>query len=40
MPIYNTDQYGNLMVKLRTSTITLNEEQLEYVKKIKDLENV
>lgn len=38
-PIYNTDNYGNLMVKLRTSNIELNEKQLEHVKHIKDLEN-
>jgi len=38
-PIYNTNQYGNLMVKLRTSNITLNEKQLEHIKKIKELDN-
>lgn len=40
MPIYNTNQYGNLMVKLRASNVTLSEKQLEYVKKIKELQNV
>lgn len=39
-PIYNTDNYGNLMVKLRSSNVILNAEQLEHVQKIKDLENV
>jgi len=39
MPIYNTDQYGNLMVKLRSSNVNLSEEQLEYIKKVKELEN-
>lgn len=38
-PIYNTDQYGNLMVKLRASNIELNEEQLEHIQQIKNLEN-
>jgi len=38
-PIYNTNKYGNLMVKLRASNVTLNEKQLEYVQKIKELEN-
>lgn len=37
MPIYNTDQYGSLMIKLRTLPPNLNEEQLELVKKIKEL---
>lgn len=37
MPIYNTDGYGNLMVKLRTLPIKLNDAQLELLKKIKDL---
>jgi DnaJ-class molecular chaperone len=36
-PIYNTNKYGNLMIKLRTSSVTLSEKQLEHVKKIKDL---
>lgn len=39
-PIYNTDQYGNLMVKLRASHTELNEKQLEHVQQIKDLSNV
>ncbi len=38
-PIYNTNQYGNLMIKLRTSNIELTEEQLEHVKQIKKLSN-
>jgi len=38
-PIYNTDQYGNLMIKLRASKISLTEEQLEHIKKIKELNN-
>jgi DnaJ-class molecular chaperone len=37
MPIYNTDGYGNLMVKLRTLPIKLDDAQLELLKKIKDL---
>lgn len=37
MPIYNTDQYGNMMIKLRNSGIELTADQLELVKKIKDL---
>jgi curved DNA-binding protein len=38
-PIYNTDQYGNMMVKLRSSNFDLNKEQLKHVQKIKDLKN-
>jgi len=38
-PIYNTEDYGNLMVKLRSSNIELSKEQLEHVQHIKDLEN-
>ena len=38
-PIYNTNQYGNLMIKLRSSKITLTDEQLEHIKKIKELNN-
>jgi len=38
-PIYNTNKYGNMMVKLRASNVTLNEKQLEHVQKIKELEN-
>tara|TARA_B110000503_G_scaffold36083_1_gene59025 strand:- start:2050 stop:2862 length:813 start_codon:yes stop_codon:yes gene_type:complete len=38
-PIYNTDNYGNLMVKLRSSNVELSKEQLEHVQHIKDLEN-
>ena len=36
MPIYNTDGYGNLMVKLRTLPIILNDTQIELLKKIKN----
>lgn len=39
MPIYNTDQYGNMMVKLRSSSVELNNDQLDLIKKIKDLQN-
>lgn len=39
MPIYNTNNYGNLMVKLRNQPIELNEKQIEYIKKIKELDN-
>ena len=38
-PIYNTNNYGNLMVKLRSSNVELSKEQLEHVQHIKDLEN-
>ena len=37
MPIYNSNEYGNLMVKLRTLPVELNAEQVEYIKKIKEL---
>lgn len=37
MPIYNENKYGNMMIKLRSSGIELTPEQLELVKKIKDL---
>ena len=40
MPIYNNETYGNMMVKLRTASVQLNEDQLDLVKKIKDLQNV
>jgi curved DNA-binding protein len=38
-PIYNTDNYGNLMVKLRSSNIKLSKRQMEHIQHIKDLEN-
>jgi curved DNA-binding protein len=38
-PIYNTDNYGNLMVKLRSSNIELSKGQMEHIQHIKDLEN-
>lgn len=37
MPIYNTDEYGSLMIKLRALPPKLNDEQIELVKKIKEL---
>ena len=40
MPIYNNETYGNMMVKLRTTSVQLTEDQLDLVKKIKDLQNV
>lgn len=40
MPIYNTEEYGNLMVKLRSLSVDLNEDQLDLIKKIKELNNV
>lgn len=40
MPIYNTNRYGNLMVKLTAKPVKLNEEQIELVKKIKEISNV
>lgn len=36
MPIYNTEGYGNLMVKLRTNAINLTEEQIDFLKNIKE----
>lgn len=36
MPIYNTEKYGNLMVKLRTLPINLSDTEIELLKKIKD----
>jgi curved DNA-binding protein len=36
MPIYNSYEYGNLMVKLRTLPINLSSSQIELLKKIKD----
>ena len=39
MPIYKQNRYGNLMVKLRSSSVKLNEEQLELVKQIKDIQD-
>lgn len=35
MPIYNTDGYGNLIVKLRTNNIQLSEDQIKDLKNIK-----
>jgi len=35
MPIYNSDGFGNLMVKLRNLPINLTEDQIELLKKIK-----
>lgn len=37
MPIYNTENYGNLMVKLHSKSVNLNEQQLDLVKQIKEL---
>jgi curved DNA-binding protein len=37
MPIYNTNKSGSLMIKLRMLPPNLKEEQLELVKKIKEL---
>jgi len=39
MPIYNTNSHGNLMVKLRSAPIELDDKQIEYIKKIKELSN-
>ena len=36
MPIYNTEGFGNLMVKLRTLPINLTETEIELLKKIKN----
>lgn len=36
MPIYNSDGYGNLMVKLRTLPINLTDYEIQQLKKIKD----
>ena len=36
MPIYNSEGFGNLMVKLRTLPITLTETEIELLKKIKN----
>jgi hypothetical protein len=36
MPIYNSEGFGNLMVKLRTLPITLTESEIELLKKIKN----
>jgi curved DNA-binding protein len=38
MPIYNTSEHGNLMIKLRTQIPRLSDEQLEIIKKAKELE--
>lgn len=37
MPIYNTSDYGNLMVKLRSNVPDLNEEQISLIKQIKEI---
>lgn len=37
MPIYNTPDYGNLMVKLRSNIPELNEEQISLIKQIKEI---
>lgn len=39
MPIYNTDDYGNLMIKLHSKSVNLNQKQLDLVQKIKELSN-
>lgn len=36
MPIYNSNGFGNLMVKLRSLPINLTEDQIELLKKIKN----
>ena len=36
MPIYNTEGFGNLMVKLRTLPVNLTESEIELLKKIKN----
>ena len=36
MPIYSTEEYGNLMVKLRTKKIDLSEDQIKLLKNIKE----
>jgi len=36
MPIYNTEGYGNLMVKLRTKNINLTPIQIDLLKNIKE----
>ena len=40
MPIYNTNMYGNLIVKLIAKPVKLNEEQIKLVKKIKEIADV
>ena len=37
MPIYNTSDRGNLMIKLRTLPPKLNDEQLNLIKQVKEL---
>ena len=39
MPIYKQNAYGNLMVKLRSTNVELNDQQLELVKQIKDIQD-
>jgi len=39
MPIYNTNEYGKLMVKLHTTPVKLSKQQLELIQKIKDSVN-
>lgn len=38
-PIYRTDMYGNLMVKLNSFNPPLNDHQIDLIKKIKDANN-
>lgn len=39
MPIYNTSEHGNLMIKLRTLIPNLSDDQLQIIKKAKELAN-
>ena len=39
MPIYNTNRYGNLMVKLHIENFELNNEQVELLQQIKDIQS-
>ena len=39
MPIYNTARYGNLMVKLHTSNLELDNEQIKLIKQIKQIQD-
>ena len=36
MPIYNTETYGNLIIKIRTKSINLTDNQIKMLKKIKE----
>ena len=38
MPIYKTSEHGNLMIKLRTQIPRLSDEQIETIKKARELE--